>query len=182
MKTLLLALAICLCAAVPPRVRAQNAQGTITPARADSGMLAHCVAGKAGPEGDLPPPGPVRDRIVKEMEGGPQACIGRVSGPCEAAAGPDARCVQRESRAWLNTMVLETGGRWHARNKAVWTRAASTVQAQAVALCEAAAAISAWGGAAVTKKGKYGFSLNDRCVRDGIAQQVLILLVHSRGN
>ena len=182
MKTLLLILAVCLCAAAPLNVKAQTGQGKITQAQADSETLAWCVADKAGPEGDLPPSGPARDRIVKQMEGGPRACIGLIAAPCEAAAGPDARCVRRESRAWINTMILENGRRLPARNRAVWGRAVSAVQTQAVALCEAAAAISAWGGAAVTKKGKYGFSLNDRCVRDGIAEQALILLVQSRGN
>ena len=182
MKTLLLILAVCLCAAAPLNVKAQTGQGKITQTQADSETLAWCVADKAGPEGDLPPSGPARDRIVKAMEGGPRTCIGLIAAPCETAAGPDARCVRRESRAWLNTIILETGRRLPARNKAVWGRAVSAVQAQAVALCEAAAAISAWGGAAVTKKGKYGFSLDDRCVRDGIAEQALILLVRSRGN
>ena len=66
MKLAAAALAVLLCAFSP--AQAQTA--------VDAETLMECVDAKAGPEGDLPPPGPIRDQIVTAMAGGPQACVG----------------------------------------------------------------------------------------------------------
>lgn len=135
-----------------------------------------CIEAKA-PEG-LPTAGPLLERMKKEMEGGPQACIGLVQKACEATGAPTETCVARETRAWLAALTRDglTG-----RRAAVWRKGVGAVRAQAVALCEASAAMSAWGGRTVGEKGRYGFGLNSACVRDAVAQQVLIVLVNGRG-
>lgn len=151
-------------------------------AAADAEQIASCVSTKAGPEGDLPPAGPLRDRFLKEMEGGPAACIKLVQNACDKAGGAVNACIARESRAWLRALALDKDTPATARSKAIWSAAASRIRAQAIALCEGAAALSAWGGETVKQKGKYGMDLGNGCVRDAIAQQAIILLVHVRGN
>jgi hypothetical protein len=42
----------------------------------DAQRLGVCVDKKAGPEGDLPSSGQLRQQIIAEMAGGPQACVG----------------------------------------------------------------------------------------------------------
>jgi hypothetical protein len=149
--------------------------------KADAAALLECVAKKAGPEGDIPQSGPMRAQILKEMEGGPQACIGIIETPCERAGGDALRCLGREARAWKETLSDDHAS-VGARNRAIWRAAAARTTGQAMALCEAAAAISAWGSEKVTAKGKYGFTLESKCVRDGLAQQAILLLVNARGN
>jgi hypothetical protein len=148
------------------------------PAHADPAVerIQTCVSQKA-PEG-LPTDGPLRARMLKEMEGGPQACIGLVQKDCEAAGKPREACVASETRAWL--AALETRD-LTGKRAAVFRKGAGAIRAQAVALCEAAAAMSAWGGETVASKGRYGFGLDSSCVRDAVAQQALVILVNGRG-
>ena len=148
----------------------------------DAQTIHTCVSAKAGPEGDLPPEGPVRTRILKEMEGGVQACIGMLQANCQAAGGAADACRTRESRAWLEALRLDAGATRNQQNRAIWTNAAIRIRGQAIAMCEGAAAISAWGGERVARRGRYGMSLSSECVRDAIAQQALIMLVNARGN
>jgi hypothetical protein len=161
---------------VPTGAVAQSAS------KIDARAIQACVSAKAGPEGDLPPEGPVRQRIMKEMEGGVQACVGVLQANCQAAGGEADACRTRESRAWLEALRLDAGATRNQKNRAIWTNAATRIRGQAIAMCEGAAAISAWGGARVAQRGRYGMSLADACVRDAIAQQALIMLVNARGN
>ena len=135
-----------------------------------------CVEQKA-PEG-LPTDGPLRARMLKEMEGGPQACIGLVQKDCEAAGKEREACVAAETRAWL--AALETRD-LTGKRAAVWRKGVGAIRAQAIALCEASAAMSAWGGQTVAAKGRYGFGAGSVCVRDAVAQQALVILVNGRG-
>ena len=167
-------LVLCLTANAP--VAAQPAQ-----LKGDARKLLDCVSKKAGPEGDMPPDGALRAQFLKEMEGGPQACIGFVEEPCAKAGGDSLKCIGREARAWRETLINDRTG-IASKNQALWRAAASRTSGYAIALCEAAAAVSAWGSRKVTDKGKYGFTLESKCVRDGIAQQAILLLVNARGN
>lgn len=143
------------------------------PARA---RIEACLEDKA-PEG-LPTEGPLRDKMVKAMEGGPQACVGLVEQECRSAGGDRKACVAQETAAWLSALARpDLAG----KRAAVWRKAAIAVKAQAIALCEASAAGSAWGGEKVAAQGRYGFKVGDACVRDAVAGQALILLVNARG-
>ena len=148
------------------------------PAHADPAVerIQTCVDQKA-PEG-LPTSGPLRERMMKEMEGGPQACVGLVQQAWEASGKPREACVALETKAWL--AALETRD-LTGKRAAVFRKGVGAIRAQAVALCEAAAAMSAWGGETVAAKGRYGFGLESACVRDAVAQQALVILVNGRG-
>jgi|GEM_PF-2757625 len=162
------------CALVPGALAASTA-------RADAEALLECVSRKAGPEGDLPPAGELRSRMLKEMEGGPQACVGQVRQVCVEAGGDHHDCSRRETAAWLEALKRDPGdGR--AANHGKWLAAVRPIRGQAVALCQGAAALSAWGYDTVRRTGSYDAGLLAGCVMDAVAQQALILLVTVRGN
>lgn len=152
---------------------------------ADVSALAACVDRKAGPEGDLPPPGPQRERIVAAMAGGPQSCVGLVYKECVASTKDARSCNRREAQAWMDALKLssEDRKRFGRANLEAHASAVNRVRAQARALCRAAASVSAWGSGAIAdgsfNRGDFDTS---RCEREAIAQQALIILVTSRGN
>lgn len=170
-------LAACLVSAFLNGALAQGAQ-----VKADAEALQACVEEKAGPESDLPASGPLREKLVKQMEGGPQACVFLVRNACKAAGGDYDACAARESRGWLKAVAEVKGEHLPEKNRAVWRAASGRLQAQAVAICEATAALSAWGAETVTRKGKFGMGLTHPCVAEAIAQQAIIMLVQVRGN
>lgn len=151
----------------------------------DVDRLNVCVDMKAGPEGDLPPAGPLRDRIVAEMAGGPQACVSIIYDECMKASKDARACNRREAQAWIDALKLssESRKRFARRNIEVYTVAINRIRGQARALCHAAAAVSAWGSEAISngsfERGNFDTS---RCEREAIAQQALIVMVTSRGN
>ena len=151
----------------------------------DAETLADCVNKKAGPEGDLPSSGPLRQQIIAEMAGGPQACVGFIYDACMKAMKDSRACNRREATAWMEAVKLtsENRKRFERRNIEVYSSAINRIRGQARALCHAAAAVSAWGSDAVAK-GTYERSEYDssRCEREAIAQQALIVMVTSRGN
>jgi hypothetical protein len=151
--------------------------------KADAEALQACVDEKAGPEGDLPPSGPLREKFLRQMEGGPQSCFEHVRKPCMDAGGDADACTTREAKGWLKAVadVAQDAGRPE-KNRAIWRAASGRLQAQAVATCEATAALSAWGSETVSKKGKFGMGLSHPCVNEAIARQAIILLTNVRGN
>ena len=134
----------------------------LSPARADEAVerIQACIDMKA-PEG-MPLAGELRDRMEKEMAGGPQACIGLVQNDCIAAGRERDACVARETNAWLAALTRDD---LKGKRAAVWRKGVAAVKAQAVALCESAAAGSAWGGEKGASKGRFGFKTGDLCVR-----------------
>ena len=144
-------------------------------ADADADTLIDCVGRKAGPEGDLPPAGPLRERFLKEMEGGTQACVGFVAKAARA-------CARRETAAWLKALARTGEDVNRSANLAKWTAPAKRIRAQAASLCEGAAAMSAWGYERVKTKGRYGEEDLARCIMKGVAQQALLMLEEVRGN
>ncbi|MBX9761298.1 MAG: hypothetical protein K2Y29_21150 [Beijerinckiaceae bacterium] len=179
-KCAALVLAACL-SGVPAWAQIQS----LGQAAADAESLMECVDAKAGPEGDLPSSGPIRDQIVTAMAGGPQACVGRVYEACMKLSEDATACNRRESSAWLAAIAVspEDRKRFPRKNITIYTEAVGRVQAQARALCRAAAAVSAWGSEAITDGSfeKRGYN-NYACEREAIAQQALVVLVASRGN
>jgi len=151
--------------------------------KADAEALQACVDEKSGPEGDLPSSGPLREKFLRQMEGGPQSCFDHVRKPCIDAGGDVDVCTAREAKAWLKAAgdVAQDTSRPE-KNRAVWRATSGRLQAQAVAICEATAALSAWGSDTVTRKGKFGMSLSHPCVNEAIARQAIILLTNVRGN
>lgn len=151
----------------------------------DADAIAECVNKKAGPEGDLPSSGPLRQQIIAEMAGGPQACVGLIYNQCMKPSKDSRQCNRREAAAWMEAIKLtdENRKRFAKRNVEVYSTAVNRIRGQARALCHAAAAVSAWGSDAVAK-GSYERSDYDssRCEREAIAQQALIVMVTSRGN
>jgi hypothetical protein len=147
----------------------------------DADRLITCMSEKLPPEGDLPPPGATRDAMLKAMEGGTTACIGLVERVCRDEKGDAATCLERESHAWLKALE-QSDHRLPHGGVTIWKRAVARIVPQAKVLCEGAAALSAWGGDAVVRQGKYGMSPKHPCVRDAIAQQAIIMLANVRGN
>jgi hypothetical protein len=151
----------------------------------DAQRLGVCLDKKAGPEGDLPSSGPLRQQIIAEMAGGPQACVGIIYDDCIKASKDARACNRREAQAWIDAVKLssENRKRFARRNIEVYTVAINRIRGQARALCHAAAAVSAWGSQAIAdgsfERGDYDTS---RCEREAIAQQALIVMVTSRGN
>ncbi|MFN3888826.1 MAG: hypothetical protein ACK4MV_00405 [Beijerinckiaceae bacterium] len=174
-----------LAAAVAFAIVALTSASSIAQVGDDAEQLAECVNRKAGPEGDLPPPGPLREQIMAEMTGGPQACIGLIYEPCMKKTNNARVCNRREMQAWMEAVRLsdEERRRFARRNVEVYKGAVNRIRGQARALCHAAAAVSAWGSEAVTR-GTYGRGDYDTsgCEREAVAQQALIIMVTSRGN
>lgn len=144
------------------------------PARAqsladDKARLLACVEA-AFPEGapvGAPPPPPARN------------CLGLLERDCDDRSD----CARRESRAWLalaREAGADAGKRGGARNRAAYAAAVKGVEAQARAVCTAAAANSAWGGERVAKGG-FKIGLDHPCMRDAIAGQVIFLLGYAYG-
>lgn len=154
--------------------------GRASPA-SDARELVACVSMKDGPEGDLPPAGALRSKILKEMEGGTQACIGLVRKACVEEGGEHQACSRRETAAWLDALKLDPKDSRSA-NHPKWTVAAKAIRGQAHALCQGAAALSAWGYDTVRRTGSYSTENLSGCIMDGVAQQALIMLVKVRGN
>lgn len=150
-------------------------------AKADAEAVANCVDKKSGPEGDLPSAGPLRDKFLSEM-GDPQDCRGVISKPCEAAGGDLDACVARESRAWLKAVADVPARPDFKKGSALWKAASGRIQTHAIGLCEATAAMSAWGSETVKTKGKFGMSLSSPCVNEVIAREAIQMLTQVRGN
>ena len=150
-------------------------------AKADAEAAQSCVESKAGPEGDLPSSGPLRDKFLAEM-GDPQECRGIIAKACEAAGGDRDACVARDSRAWLKAIGAVAADSGDKKGAAAWKAASGRIQAHAIALCEATAAVSAWGRETVKSKGKYGMSLSSPCVNEIIAREAIQMLTQVRGN
>lgn len=167
-------LAVVLACSVPGVAAAQAA--------ADAAALAVCIDEKSGPEGDLPSSGPKREKLLKQMEGGTQACLFLVRNACKEAGGDPDACTARESKAWLKAVADVKGEHLPEKNRTVWRAAGGRLQAQAIAICEATAALSAWGAEKVTQKGRFGMGLSHPCVAEAIAQQAIIMLSQVRGN
>ena len=163
--------------APPPKPTPQQTQ-------ADVQMIHACINTKS-PEGELPAEGPEREKIMKETEGGPQACVGSVIEACQKAGGNEEACLLREATAWLASTNLDkpTETKFGAKNVGVYKAASTKIMANAVALCKAAASVSAWGGDAIkTNSRDLVFDLMQPCVFDAIVQQSLIILVNKRGS
>lgn len=150
-------------------------------AKADAEAVQDCVGKKSGPEGDLPSAGPLRDKFMAEM-GDPQDCRGVIAKACETAGGDQDACLARESRAWLKAVADVGAGSSNKKAAAAWKAASSRIQSHSVALCEATAAMSAWGGETVKTKGKYGMSLSSPCVSEIVAREAIQMLTQVRGN
>ncbi len=106
-------------------------------------------------------------------------CSGIVAKSCKPQA-----CNERESRAWLHLaqqVSRSEGSRVRSGvNGRAWQTAFSGIERQALAVCTAAAAASAWGSEMVSK-GKFKASLAHPCVREAIAGMVIPMLGYSRG-
>lgn len=173
MKAVLIAAAL-LCGALSAPAFAQGASGVQT--------IIDCVDRKS-PEG-IPASGPLREKILREMQGGPQACIGVIRNACERAKRPFDECIRLEATAWLRALQLDADSRkqYGAKNIAVYDAGVKRIEANAVALCRSAAAVSAWGGDMIkTGKMTVKFDRSHRCVMEMIAQQALAVLVNRRG-
>lgn len=171
------ALALAACVAIAGSAIAQKAGAAAT----DAQQLAECVNRKAGPEGDLPSPGALRTKILKEMEGGPQACIGLIRTACLEAGGDRLVCSRRETAGWLEALKPDPADGRKA-NHPKWNAAVKNVRGQAHALCQGAAALSAWGYDKVRTSGSYSTDHLSGCIMEAVAQQAMIMLVHVRGN
>ena len=162
-----------------------NGGAALAQAAKDADAVADCVNRKAGPEGDLPSSGPLRQQIIAEMAGGPQMCVGLIYNECMKASKDSRQCNRREATAWMEAIKLtsESRKRFERRNIEVYSTAINRIRGQARALCHAAAAVSAWGSQAVAN-GTYERSGADSsgCEREAIAQQALIVMLTSRGN
>ena len=148
----------------------------------DARSLIECVSTKAGPEGDLPPPGALRTRMLKEMEGGTQACIGLIRRACVEAGGDHQACSRRETAGWLEALKRDDPNDNRKANIPRWNAGVKNIRGQAGALCQGAAALSAWGYETVRSKGSYSTEDLSGCIMEAVAQQSLIMLVHVRGN
>lgn len=152
--------------------------------QADVESIHACINLKS-PEGELPPEGPAREKIMKEAEGGPQSCAGTIIEACQKAGGQEDSCMLREATAWLASTNLDkaTETRVGAKNVGVYKAASTKIMSNAVALCKSAASVSAWGADAIkTNSRDLVFDLTQPCVFDAIVQQSLIILVNKRGN
>ncbi len=97
MKLLAAALLACLAISGGPAL-AQTAK--------DADTIADCVNKKAGPEGDLPSSGPLRQQFIAEMAGGPQMCVGLIYDACMKATKDSRQCNRREAAAWIEAIKL----------------------------------------------------------------------------
>lgn len=149
----------------------------------DVSAIKACIDQKA-PTGDIPEKGPERDKIMKEAEGGPQACVGIIVEGCLQGGGKEEACYSREAKAWLAAIVLDkkTAARVGKKNVDIYNAAAKNVEKSAAALCRAAVAVSAWGAEAIKKGEKMPFDASNPCVYEAIAQQSLTILVNQRGS
>ena len=145
----------------------------------------HACINLKSPEGELPPEGsPEREKIMKESEGGPQSCVGSVIEACQKAGGNEEACSLREAIAWLKSTDIDkaTETKFGARNAGVYKAASTKIKANAIALCKAAASVSAWGAEAIKKNAPEAqMDIDHPCVFDAVVQQSLIILVNKRG-
>ena len=176
--------------AAPPPAGRQEPSGppqkpTPQQTQADVQAIHACINLKS-PEGEPPKEGsPEHEKMMKETEGGPQACAGSVAAACQTAGGEEETCVLREATAWLASTTLDkaTETKFGAKNAGVYKAASAKIMANAVALCKAAAAVSAWGADAIkTNSKELVFDLSHPCVYEAIVQQSLIILVNKRGS
>lgn len=168
----------------PKKPAPPAAAGASQQVRADVQTILACID-KKSPEGELPPEGPARDKIMQEAEGGPQACAGLVIEACQTAGGQEEACLTREANAWLASTALdaETEKRIGPKNATIYKAASTKIMGNAIALCKAAAAVSAWGAEAIKADSKdLVFDVTQPCVFDAIVQQSLVILVNRRGS
>ncbi len=171
-------------AQAPKKPAPPAAAGASQQVRGDVKAILACID-KKSPEGELPPEGPARDKLMQEAEGGPQACVGLAIEACQKAGGQEEACLTREAKAWLASTALdpETEKRVGPRNATIYKAATTNIVSNAVALCKAAAAVSAWGAEAIKTDSKdLVFDVTQPCVFDAIVQQSLVVLVNRRGN
>lgn len=150
---------------------------------ADVQSIHACINVKS-PDGELPPEGPAREKVMKDAEGGPQACVGAIIEACQKSGATEETCMLREASAWLASTNIDkaTETKFGAKNAGVYKAASTKIMANAVALCKAAASVSNWGADAIkTNSRDLVFDLTQPCVFDAIVQQSLIILVNKRG-
>jgi len=153
-----------------------------TQLESDVDTIMGCLDVKA-PE-DVLEKGPERDKILAAAEGGPQSCIGTIVEACQKAKGKDDECMMREVRAWIASLELDedTAKEAGEKNTAIYKAAVAKIEEHALAMCRAAASVSAWGSEAIKTDSKE-LNLNHAhpCMFDAIIQQALIILVNQRG-
>lgn len=150
--------------------------------RSDDQTVLACVEMKS-PEG-IPASGPLREKILREMQGGPQACIGVIRNTCRRVGQPADECNRREATAWLRALRINPEDRkaYGAKNIGVFDAGVKRIEANATALCRSAASVSAWGREMIkTGSSAVRFDRSHPCVMELIAQQTLAVLVHRRG-
>ena len=134
-----------------------------------------CVV-KVAPEGLEPgaPPPPSE-----------QTCIGIIAKPCREAGGDNDQCNTRETNAWLAAIASVQSNAendYGKKQSAAFKAGTSALLKNAVALCRAAAATSAWGSDAIANgNDPTAFDRGHPCVRESVGQQALIVLTRRMG-
>ena len=83
-----------------------------------------------------------------------QTCIGLIANPCREAGGDSAQCNARETKAWLaaiSSVQANAKNDYGRKQSAAFKAGTASLLQNAVALCRAAAATSAWGSDAIAK-------------------------------
>jgi hypothetical protein len=131
---------------------------------------------KVAPEGDVPdaPLPPNR-----------QTCIGFIADPCEAAGGDWHTCYMRETKAWLGAIAVvqaDAKSSYGKKHAAAFKAGTGALLQNAIALCRAAGATSAWGRSAMDEgRDPVTFDGGHHCVSQSVAQQALIVLAERVG-
>ena len=142
---------------------------------ADVDTVFECIV-KVAPEGQEPGAPPPPDD---------QTCIGLIADPCRKAGGDSEKCNARETKAWLaaiDSIQASSKSDYGKKQSATFEAGTAALLQNAVALCRAAAATSAWGSEAIAKDSDWvAFDSGDICVRQSVAQQALIVLTRRMG-
>ena len=148
----------------------------IGPASAsDTDIVFECVV-KVAPEGQEPGAPPPPDD---------QTCIGLIANPCRDAGGDSAKCNTRETKAWLaaiSSIQANAKNDYGKKQAAAFKAGTASLLQNAVSLCRAAAATSAWGSDDIANgNDPTSFDAGNTCVRKSVAQQALIVLTQRMG-
>ena len=141
----------------------------------DIEVVFECIV-KVAPEGLEPgaPPPPNN-----------QTCIGLIAQPCREAGGNGDQCNSRETKAWLaavSSVQANAKNDYGKKQASVFKAGTASLLQNAIALCRAAAATSAWGSEAIANgKDPTTFDASHPCVRESVAQQALIVLTQRMG-
>jgi hypothetical protein len=115
----------------------------------------------------------------------PQTCIGMIAKLCTEAGGDVLKCNARETKAWLGAIAsVQTNAKenYGKKQSAAFKAGTSTLLQNAIALCRASAATSAWGSDSIAEgKDPTIFDGSHPCVRESVAQQALIVLTQRMG-